>query len=201
MSLLAQDQSYTRLKSKGDALNMALPSTIQRFHIDLSDVDRNVYESIELRTAKHPSETDLYLVTRIIACCLHHEDGATMSRAGLCDPDEPPVLVRALTGRLTHWIDIGLPAGPRLHKASKAADTVAVYSHKDPSVHLETLSKANIHRAEDIDFYSLPHEFLDSVSQRLGRNNQWTLVRTEGELFVTIGEETMQGALTPHSLG
>ena len=179
---------------------MALPSTIQRFRIDLSDVDRNVYETIELRTAKHPSETDLYLVTRIVACCLHHEDGATMSRAGLCDPDEPPVLVRDLTGQLTHWIDIGLPAGPRLHKAAKAAEHVTVYSHKDPAVHLETLAKTHIHRASEIAFYSLPPSFLSAVAQTLGRNNEWTLVRTEGELFVTVGQDTIQGPLNSHRL-
>ena len=82
---------------------MALPSTIQRFRIDLSDVDRNVYETIELRTAQHPSETDLYLVTRIVACCLHHEDGATMSRLDCAIRTSPCAGQRS--DRATHPLD------------------------------------------------------------------------------------------------
>ena len=177
---------------------MALPSTIQKFRIDLSDVDRNVYETIELRTARHPSETEVYLVTRIIASLLHHQDGATMSRAGLGDPDDPPVLVKDLTGQMTHWIDIGLPTAPRLHKATKAAKHVFVYCHKDPTVYLTNLARTQIHRAEEIEFYTLPSRFLEDIARLLTRNNTWSVVRTEDELFISIGSDTMQGALSRH---
>lgn len=179
---------------------MALPSTIQKFRVDLSDVDRDVYEVIDLRTARHPSETEVYLVTRIIAYLLHYEDGATMSKAGLADPDTPPVLARDLTGQMTHWIDLGLPAASRLHKAAKSADHVFVYCHKDPSVHLTTLARAQIHRAEDIEFYALPSGFLEEIAQHLTRNNSWSVVRTEDELFITIGSETMQGSISRHPI-
>ena len=179
---------------------MALPATIQRFTIELADVDRDVYETIELRTAKHPSETDVYLVTRVIACLLHQSDGATMSRAGLCDPDDPPVLVRDLTGQMTHWIDLGLPAAARLHKASKAAQHVIVYCHKEPTAHLHNLSRTQIYRAEDIEFLALPPRLLEDIARHLARNNSWNVVRTEGELFITVGTQTFQGALTRHPL-
>ena len=179
---------------------MALPATIQRFHIELADVDRNVFETVDLRTARHPSETEIYLVTRIIACLLHHDDGAEMSRAGLCDPDDPPVLAKDLTGQMTHWIDLGLPAAPRLHKATKAAEHVFVYCHKDPTVHLQNLARAQIYRAQEIEFYSIPSAFLEGISRLLTRNNTWNVVRTEGELFITIGSETLQAALTRHPI-
>lgn len=179
---------------------MALPATIQRFTIDLADVDRGVYEVIELRTAQHPSETDVYLVTRVLAYLLHHSDGATMSRAGLCDPDDPPVLARDLTGKITHWIDLGLPAATRLHKAAKAAEHVMVYCHKEPTVHLESLARAQIHRAHEVAFYSLPPQMLEDIARHLTRNNSWSVVRTEGTIFVTIGAESIQGALTRHHL-
>ncbi len=46
---------------------MALTSTMFTFDVTLSDVDRGVYESIALRMAQHPSESEDYFVTRLLA--------------------------------------------------------------------------------------------------------------------------------------
>ena len=105
---------------------MALPSTIRRFEIDLSDIDANVYEQISLRVAQHPSETDAYLVTRLIAYCLQFSEGVEMSKSGLSNADEPPLSATDLTGQMKVWIDIGLPSTERIHKASKRAEKVVI---------------------------------------------------------------------------
>ena len=109
---------------------MALSATIHTFDIDLSDVDRGVYQSLNLRVAQHPSESADYLVARVLAYCLEFAEGIEFSK-GLSDPDEPAILVRDLTGQLQAWIEIGLPAAERLHRASKTAPRVVVYAHKD----------------------------------------------------------------------
>ena len=179
---------------------MALPHTVYRLRIDLSDVDRGVYENLDLRVAQHPSETLRYFLTRVFALAFHVSDGAVFSGAGLRDPDEPAVLVRDLTGRLTHWIDIGSPSAERLHKASKRADVVWVYTHKDPEHLVRGLRRATIHRREEIRLLALEPAFLDAVARDLVRNCALTLVRTEGTLFVTIGDETHTGKLVPYSL-
>ena len=80
--------------------------TIHNFEIELSDVDRGVYETLALRVARHPSETEDYLVTRVLAYCLEYADGISFSN-GLAEPDEPPLAVRDLTGVTRVWIDIG----------------------------------------------------------------------------------------------
>ena len=109
---------------------MALSSTIFVVAIDLADADRNVYETLALRLARHPSESDEFLVARLLAYCLEHTEGIEFSR-GLSDADEPPIAVRDLTGRLRAWIDVGTPSPDRLHRAAKLAPRVAVYVHKD----------------------------------------------------------------------
>jgi uncharacterized protein YaeQ len=38
---------------------VALTATIYTFDVQLADVDRGVYESLALRVARQPSETDL----------------------------------------------------------------------------------------------------------------------------------------------
>jgi uncharacterized protein YaeQ len=46
---------------------MALSSTVFVFDIDLSDADRQVYETLSLRVARHPSESDEFLNARVLA--------------------------------------------------------------------------------------------------------------------------------------
>ena len=46
---------------------MAQGATLYTFDIDLADADRAVYESLALRVARHPSESEEYLVTRVLA--------------------------------------------------------------------------------------------------------------------------------------
>src|SRR5687768_11659215 len=99
---------------------MALTATIYNLEIDLADADRRVYESLAMRVARHPSESEEYLVTRILAYALEFCEGIAFS-SGLSDPDEPAISVRDLTGTIQSWIDIGIPDAARLHKASKVA--------------------------------------------------------------------------------
>ncbi len=63
------------------------------FEIDLADADRSVYESLALRVARHPSETEEYLVTRVLVYAMEHTEGIAFSTGGLSDPDEPALFV------------------------------------------------------------------------------------------------------------
>ena len=102
---------------------MAQGATLYNFDIELADTDRGVYESLALRVARHPSESEEYLVSRVLAYLLEHAEGIEFSR-GVSSPDEPAIVIRDRTGVMTTWIDIGMPDAARLHKASKAARRV-----------------------------------------------------------------------------
>jgi hypothetical protein len=109
---------------------MALTATIYNFDIDLSDSDRGVYETVALRVAQHPSESDEYLIARVLAYLLEYTEGIVFSR-GVSEPEEPMISVRDLTGKVSSWIDIGTPDSARLHKAlSQGALTVAQGSRR-----------------------------------------------------------------------
>src|SRR5580698_6839068 len=129
---------------------MALSATVYSFEINLSDSDRNVYQSLAFRAAKHPSETDEYFMTRVVAYCLEYGEGLSFSKGGLSDPDAPALAVHDLTGALLRWIEIGLPEPARLHRASKASPQVAIYAHKSVDQLLARLAAEKVHRASDI---------------------------------------------------
>ena len=174
---------------------MALGATIYTFDIELADSDRAVYETLNLRVAQHPSETPDYLLTRVFAYCLEYSEGIGFSK-GLSDPDEPAVFVRDLTGALQVWVDIGLPEPERLHRASKAAPRVAVYTHKEPAQWAERVRAAKIHRAEKLEAFAFDRVWLSTVSNRLERRMKFSLARSEGEIYLTLDTETLKTVLS-----
>ena len=99
---------------------MALGAVVHAFHVELSHVDRGVYESLDMRVARHPSESEEYLWARVLAFCLEYREGLAFSK-GLAEPDQPALEVRDLMGTMLAWIDVGAPDAARLHRASKAA--------------------------------------------------------------------------------
>ena len=176
-----------------------LTSTIYNFEIDLADVDRGVYERLELRVARHPSETEEYLVTRLLAYCLDYAPGIGFSQ-GLSNAEDPAIAVRDLTGALLAWIDIGAPDAPRLHRASKAAPRVAVYTHKNPMQLLRKWSGQRIHRAAELELYSVDSSLLAELVSRLARRMAFALSVTDGHLYIRIGDESLDGPVTRHAI-
>jgi uncharacterized protein YaeQ len=174
---------------------MALGATIYSFNIDLADTDRGVYQPLELRVARHPSEGEDYFLTRVLAYCFEYSAGIAFSN-GLFEPDEPTIAVRDLTGLLQVWIDVGAPEAPRLHRAAKAAPRVVVYTHKDPAPWMARLAGERIHKADSLALYALDRDWLASLAQRLVRRMSFSLTVSEQTVYLSIGEETLSCVVT-----
>jgi uncharacterized protein YaeQ len=173
---------------------MALSATMYVFAIELADSDRSIYTSLELRVARHPSETAEYLLTRVLAYCLEYAEGIAFSK-GLSDPDEPAISIRDLTGALQAWIEVGAPEAARLHRASKASPRVAVYTHKDAEQLAARLSGEKIHRIEALELYAVDREWLAALAERLARRMAFTLTISERHVYLSLGEQTLSAAV------
>jgi uncharacterized protein YaeQ len=178
---------------------VAETATIYHFTIDLADMDRGVYESIELRIARHPSETTAYMLVRVLAYCLEFQDGLALTE-GVSSGDEPALVVRDLTGRVTAWIEVGLPDAARLHRGSKHAGRVAVYTHRDTRQLLAQLAGERIHRAADIPIRAFDRVAIDAVVDCIERRTSLSLSITGGELYLSIGDRSFTLPLTEHRL-
>lgn len=178
---------------------MALTSTIYRFKIKVSDIDRGLYETLELRIAMHPSESVPFLLTRMIAYVHNYQEGIEFTQ-GLSNPDDPAIWVKDLTGSLLLWIEIGNPTAKRLHKASKSAKQVRIYTHKDPENLKKDLEKEEIFKKEAIEVFSLPQKFLNALGETLERDNAWEYLYNEGELSISTKNESFDTELKSHSL-
>ncbi len=179
---------------------MATGATVYNFDIDLADADRSVYETLALRVARHPSESEEYLLTRVLAYALEFEEGIAFSTGGLSDPEEPALTVRDLTGALRSWIEIGSPDPARLHRASKASPRVAVYAHRDSERWAQRVASERIHRAESLEVYVLESSLIEGLARRLDRRMAFALSVAERELFVSIGDATVSGRVSRRPL-
>src|SRR5688500_12643399 len=141
-----------------------------RFDVDISDVDRGVYEKVELRAAQHPSETTAYLLTRMLAHCLSYEEGIAFSR-GLAFPEEPAVWVKDLQGVTQAWIEVGTPSAERLHKAAKAVRRVSVYTQHDVELLKRAVRGQKVHRLEEIEVFAVDPQLLRDLEPLLERSN------------------------------
>jgi uncharacterized protein YaeQ len=177
---------------------MALTATIFNFDVQLSDIDRGVYESLSFKVAQHPSEATDYMLSRVLAYCLAYEEGIAFGK-GIGD-DEPPIYARDLSGQLKLWIEVGMPSAERLHRASKAAERVAIYTHRDPTMLLRNLEGERIHRAEFIPLFAFEKSFIHSLAASVERRTTMDLSVTERKLFVNIGGESLESELIVRSL-
>ncbi|PPG43933.1 MULTISPECIES: YaeQ family protein [unclassified Rathayibacter] len=180
---------------------MAAGAVMYNFAIQLADVDRGVYEDITLRAARHPSETDAYMMTRVLAYCLEYVEGITFSEGISSTATEPAVLVRDLTGRLTTWIEVGAPDAERLHFGSRLADRTTVYTHRNPEKVIAAWSGKRVHQLEQITVQSFDQGFLDAAVAVLERRNTLTVSVVEGQLYLEFNGVTSSSDIHVHQPG
>ncbi|RYZ68187.1 MAG: hypothetical protein EOP09_09865 [Proteobacteria bacterium] len=190
--------ALNKFESGGRLAPMALPSKLFRFKIELSDMEKSVYESLDLRVAQHPSESLPFLLTRVFAYALSYEPELVFSSEGLADPDAPCLSVPNPQGGVKVWIEIGNPSARKVHKASKAALQLKIFTYKDPQALLAELATVDIHRKQDIEIYSISPKFLDKLALQMKKDNRWTLMYTDGTLMVNSDEITEQTELVRH---
>ena len=163
-------------------------------------MDRGVYETLDLRVARHPSETAEFMLVRVLAYCLEYQEGIEMTAGGVSAVDEPALAVRDLTGQMTKWIDVGLPDAERLHRGSKKAGRVAVYTHRDARQLLAQLDGEKIHRGEHLIIRAFERGAIEQAAALVDRRCSCALTVSGGELHLSIHETTVTIGMTEHGL-
>lgn len=174
--------------------------TLYKFQIDLSDIQRSFYETLDFRVAQHPSESMPYLLSRILAYIINYTEDLTFAPTGLHDPDAAAINLPDTQGGFNTLIEIGSPSARKLHKATKSARTVKVYTYKNPESLMAEIRAEKVHRAEEIEVYSLSPDFLTELAQYLKRDNRWAILIDDGSISVQVGDKSVSGELSSHRL-
>ena len=107
---------------------MAIKSTIFKADLQVTDTDRDYYQTHKLTLARHPSETDERLMLRLLIFAMH-ADPALELVGGISTEDTPALWIKNLSGIITDWIEIGHPDEKRIRKACGRARRVQIYCY------------------------------------------------------------------------
>ncbi|MFA5910315.1 MAG: YaeQ family protein [Vicinamibacterales bacterium] len=177
---------------------MALTATVFNLDTELADIDRGVYETLAIRMARQPSETPEYMLARYLAYCLEYAEGIAFTEGVAAGGEEPAVVIRDLTGRLTAWIEVGMPGADRLHRGSKKAGRVAVYTHRAVGQVLAQLNGQGIHRAAEIPVYEFGAGFIEEVAATIARRAKVAVSVTERQLYLDVDGRTFTTTIGEH---
>jgi uncharacterized protein YaeQ len=162
---------------------MALKPTIYKARIALSDLDRNLYESLNLTIALHPSETLERMVARILAYCLNAQDNLIFCK-GLNDADEADLWARNLNDAIELWIDVGEPAAERIKKASRLAKAVKVYSFNSKSDTWWTQGQEEFTQLK-AQWFQFPWPQVQALAATVNKTMDWSMTISENSIFVS----------------
>lgn len=167
---------------------MALPSQLLRFSLELADIDRGVYDSLDLRVAQHPSEDASRVVLRVLARALLHLPDLEFGK-GLSTVEEPALWVHT-PHEVSLWVDVGAPSAERLHRASKRCPRVVVVSDREDAVLERAWRGQRVFRADAVEVWQLPGALVADIGEQLGRQNAWVLTIHEGWVTWNVGTQT-----------
>jgi uncharacterized protein YaeQ len=173
---------------------MALPSTIYRAAIQLSNVDGGIYETLQTTIARHPSETEERLVARLLAFAIFYDPELAFTK-GVGAGDEPDLWVKGPDGRVTMWIEVGLPEAERLLKAGRHAERVVLLTCGSALPNWEKQHLPKLTGSANLTILTLDPGFLAGLVDRLERSIVWSLTITEGTLYLNVEDETLESAL------
>jgi uncharacterized protein YaeQ len=173
---------------------MALPSTIYKATIHLSDIDRGVYETLQATVAQHPSETEERLVARLLAYAIFHEPELAFTK-GLSATDEPDLWVKGGDGRVRFWVEVGLPEADRIIRASRHAERVALLASGRAFSGWEQQHLPKLEKLTNLTLITIDQGFIGKLATLLERSVNWSITITEGTIYLTLAEDTMEATI------
>jgi uncharacterized protein YaeQ len=178
---------------------MALKSTIYKAHLQLADMDRQVYAGHALTLARHPSETEERLMVRLLAFALwapaDEHRGRLDFGKGLSDTDEPDLWQRDLSGDIVHWIDLGQPDDRRLARACGRAEKVTVLAYAASTPIWWSGIAGKLARLSNLSVWQLPAPQSQSLAALAARGMQLQVTVQDGLVWVSDGQSQAETEL------
>jgi uncharacterized protein YaeQ len=167
---------------------VAIKPTIYKLTISLSDLNRDIYEPLNLTIARHPSETLERMMVRVLGFCLNTREQLVLCK-GLSDTDEPDIWAHSLDGNLELWIDVGEPSVERIKRASRIAKQVKVYAFNSKAPTWWQQNQTQL-REIDVSVSRFPWEQVQALAAIIDRGIDLSITISENSVFVAseLGE-------------
>ena len=169
---------------------MALKSTIYKVNLHLSDLDREYYNSFNLTIARHPSETELRLATRILAFVLHASDELTFGK-GVSDEDEAALWQKNLHEEIELWIELGQPDEKRLKRASVKSKQAYLYGYQSAFDVWWQQQESAIKKFTNLSVVKFEEQGLQEFDNAITRTMELQITVQDGQLWLSVGDNSI----------
>lgn len=169
---------------------MALKSTIFKATVHLSDMDRDYYNTLSLTIAQHPSETELRMMTRLLAFILNAHDDLRFGK-GVSDEDEPVLWQQDLTENITLWVELGQPDEKRIKRASQKAEHAKLYGYHSPFDVWWQQNATKLAQYKNLTVERFDYQILAQLTTLIERSMELQASIQDGQLWLTIGEQSL----------
>lgn len=173
---------------------MALKPTIFKMNINVSNLDQDIYETIPLTIAQHPSETTERMATRILAFVLNNQEFLTFTK-GLSEANDPDIWAKNYSDEFLLWIDVGEPGFERIKKACRQARETKVYTFN---------TKANVWWKQSekdfstikADVYQFDFEQIQAFARLIQRTMDFSITITDNVFYIAADNGSCEVNLT-----
>lgn len=177
---------------------MSPKATVHKLSLQLSDMDRNYYATHALTLARHPSETDVRVMVRMLAFALHAHERLAFGR-GLSSEDEPDLWRLSLTGEIEQWIELGQPDESRLRKACGRAREVVVVGYSGRGFGLWWDKNApGLARLDNLRVLEVPAATAEAMAPLLARNMDLQCLIQDGQVQLLADAATVDATPIVH---
>ena len=161
---------------------MAIKPTIFKMNINLADLNHDLYDTLNLTVAQHPSETTERMMARVMAYCLNTQEFLSFTK-GLSVADDPDIWAKSLDDQLLLWIDVGEPAFERIKKAARQAKAVKVYSFNTKSGVWWKQSKNNFGKL-NVEVYQFDFEQIQALAKHCKRTMDFSITLSGDTAYI-----------------
>lgn len=170
---------------------MATKATVFKASLQIADMDRHYYADHSVTMARHPSETDERMMTRLLAFALNASERLEFGQ-GLTDEDEADIWLKDLTGAIELWIDVGTPDERLVRKACGRAREVRIYAYGGRSAEIWLAQNAAaFERQKNLSIVLLPAENTQALATLAERTMTLQFLIQDGQITVSSADHSV----------
>jgi uncharacterized protein YaeQ len=173
---------------------MALKPTIFKIKVSLTDLNREVYDSLSLTIAQHPSETTERMMVRLLAYCLNFSESLILCK-GLSDTEEPDLWDLSDVGETELWVEVGEPSAERIKKATRAAKQVVVYCFNSKASTWWNLEASKLD-SDKLAVFQLPWLEVKALAALVERTMDISVTLSGDSIYVATAQGEQEITLT-----
>ena len=168
---------------------MALKSTIFKIKLSLSNLNIHHYDDYSLTIARHPSENNLRMMTRVLAFSLGAHFDLQFTK-GISEDTEPDLWKMNHDGSVEHWIELGHLDERRIRQACAKARHIAIYTYQDQQSRQWFDSVKNgLTRFDNLKVFQFVWPEDLHFDELVNRGMNFTVSIEDNELWLSMDEE------------